>query len=309
MKLLDDLLIKAGLPAAVSIEQFTGRGFSHKVYRAALDDNRDVVLRRFRVPRDPEHRRAQFLAQHNAPAPRFFAGNERASLHAFAPGVRLGDLIETNQITPESWRSVGRANARTHAVTFPPCLDGAIRPTEIALRPIDPVAEIHRWLDEAIPGLHLQLPEMVEVLPELRRIVDRAATSLRSPRTALGHGDINMWNILVTDAETILIDWDSPRVRDPAVELALLDKHASLFNGRGLDPAFFDGYGAMAPEPNTSIYRVGVTLAWATSQDWIDFDVDPELSVDLKRRARAWRVMLWDYVARLQQHIARPERL
>ncbi len=150
---------------------------------------------------------------------------------------------------------------------------------------------------------------MVDVLPALRDVVDRAATSLRSPRTALGHGDINMWNILVTDEETTLIDWDSPRVSDPAVELALLDKHASLFNGRGLDPAFYDGYGALAPEPNTSIYRVGVTLAWATSQDWAEFENDPELSGDLKLRARDWHVKVWDYVARLPEHIVRLQSL
>jgi hypothetical protein len=37
-----------------------------------------------------------------------------------------------------------------------------------------------------------------------------------------------------------LVDWDEPRVRDAAIEVALLDKHALLFNRRGLDPAYFD---------------------------------------------------------------------
>jgi aminoglycoside phosphotransferase (APT) family kinase protein len=116
--------------------------------------------------------------------------------------------------------------------------------------------------------------------------VDRAAGPLRGAATALGHGDINMWNVIVADDRAWLIDWDEPRVRDPAEEVALLDKHAWLFNGRGLGPAFFDGYGRAPVEPNTSLHRVVQTVRWAASGDWDSFE-RCDLSGELRARTRA----------------------
>lgn len=299
----------AKLPVAVSVTPLTGRGFDNMIHRVILADGYHVILRRFREPRAPEHQRARFLMDHAVPAPAFLAGNAWASLHAFVPGVLLGDLIETDTVTPAHWRAVGRAFRTTHDVRFPSLLTGEIAPNGIVLRPHDPVLQIHGWIDDAQPGLQERFPALIEQIPVLHEIVDRAAVPLRAAGTSLGQGDLNMWNVIVSDDGATLIDWDFPRVSDPALEVALLDKHASLFNGQGLDPAFFEGYGHLATEPNTSLHRVVAALAWATSTDWAEFERDPDLAEDLKARARSWRATLWRYLERLPEHIARLQRL
>lgn len=111
-----------------------------------------------------------------------------------------------------------------------------------------------------------------------------------------------MWNIIVDGDDVTLIDWDYPRVGDPAMEVALLDKHAALFNGRGLPAAFFAGYGHGPTEPNTSIHRIVQTLAWAASEDWAAFATMPP---DLSARAAQWHQTLLAYVARLPAHVER----
>lgn len=303
------MLEAAGLPDAGSVQKLSSRGFDNIVHRITLADGQQVILRQFREPRAAEHQRARFLASHDVPAPAFLAGNERASLHAFVPGVLLGDLIETGMVTAEHWRAVGRAFRRTHDIRFPSLLTGEVAPDRIILRPHDPVAQLHGWIDGALPGLRERSPALVEHLPVLREITDRAAVPLRAAGTSLGQGDLNMWNVIVSDDGATLIDWDFPLIRDPALEVALLDKHASLFNHRGLDPAFFEGYGRPAIEPNTSLHRVVATLRWATSTDWAEFERDPDLSGDLKARARSWRATLWVYIDYLPEHIARLQRL
>lgn len=149
------------------------------------------------------------------------------------------------------------------------------------------------------------LPNCVTYLPALHEVVEDAAVALRAAPAALGHGDIHMWNVLVTELAATLIDWDFPRVADPALEVALLDKHASLFNGTGLPASFFDGYGRPAPEPNTSIHRVVQTLDWATSSDWVEFEADPQLPEVLKQRTRRWLSVLVNYLHDLPEHVHR----
>lgn len=309
MTLLTELLEAAGLPDATSEEKLSGRGFDTMVTRATLADGQQVILRQFRTSRPPEHQRARFLASHGVPAPAFLAGNDRASLHAFVPGVLLGDLIEAGAVTADHWRSVGRAFRKIHDIRFPALLMGEVAPDRIILHPYDPVAQIHGWIDGARSGLQERSPRVVTQLPILHEIVDHAAIPLRAAGTSLGHGDINMWNVIVSSEKTTPIDWDYPRICDPALEVALLDKHASLFNGHGLDNAFFEGYGRPASEPTTSIHRVVATLQWVTSADWAEFERDPVLPAELKERARDWQVTLWEYVERLTEHIARIQRL
>ena len=125
----------------------------------------------------------------------------------------------------------------------------------------------------------------------------RPSATLQAAPTALGHGDVHMWNMLVShDRAATLIDWDAPRVGDPAKEIALLDKHASLFNRAGIRPAFFDGYGSTPVEPNTSIHRVVQTLSWATSDDWIDTERDPLVSAELAERTITELGITWDLI-------------
>lgn len=309
MKILDDLLREHSLPAARSVASLTGRGFDSSVFRVTLTDGQITVLRVFRKPRPSEHQRARLLEQYSLPAPAYLAGNERASLHRFVPGELLGDLIDTGRATTETWRAVGRAFRSVHSVRFPAGLKGEVEPDRVVLRPHDPVAELHDWIDAAAQCFGDRLPHLAGCLPLLHEVVERSAVTFRSASTALGHGDINMWNIMVAGDRATLIDWDYPRICDPAMEVALIDKHASLFNRHGIDPAFFDGYGRAASEPATSIHRVVATLAWATGSDWESFEVDPHLTTEQKERTREWQATLWAYLERLPEHLARLESM
>ncbi len=305
-EVLAALLREAGLPAAVDVRRLSGRGFDNEVHVAQLAGGRRVVLRRWRRPREPELPRAAFLAAHGVPAPRLLAGNRYASLYEFAPGELLGDLIEMGRATEGTWRLVGMAYRRVHDVSFPPGLEGDFDPHRLILRPVDPAAELHARLRECAPRLRRCAPGALPHLPALHELVDRAAESLRRAPTALLLADDNMWNIIVDTAHdrVWLVDWDGPQVGDPAMEVALLDKHASLFNERGLPAACFSGYGHPAIEPNTSLHRVVQTVRWAASRDWDSFE-EQDLPVDLKERARRWLGTLLAYVAQLPEHIAR----
>ena len=140
---LGELLQAAGLPAAASIQPLTGYGFENEVFAVELADGRQVVLRRWREPREPEQNRARFLESQALPVPHLLAGTREASLYAFVHGALLGDLLETHQCTAETWRMVGHAFRRLHAVRFPAGLEGDRLPHLFVLQPIDPVARLH----------------------------------------------------------------------------------------------------------------------------------------------------------------------
>ncbi|HEX2036220.1 MAG TPA: phosphotransferase [Chloroflexota bacterium] len=304
MAVLADLLRAAGLPGVVAVRRLTGRGFDNEVHAAELAGGRRVVLRRWRQQREPEHIRAGFLQAHGVPVPPLLAGTGHASLHEFAPGTLLGDLIETGRASAATWRLVGLAYRRVHDVRFPAGLAGEVQPHQIVLRPLDPAVQLHASIEAAVPRLRRLVPEALEHLPALHALVDRAAPSLRTAGTSLCHGDPTMWNIVVGDDRAWLLDWDEPRIGDPAMEVALLDTHASLFNAHGLDPAFFDGYGHPAAEPNTSLHRVVQTMRWATGPDWQSLE-QQGLPADMRARTRGWLQVLLSHVARLPAHLER----
>lgn len=266
--LLGDLLWAAGLPAAVSVQPLGRGGADHEGLAARLADGRQVLLRRRPARGEPEHPRARFLEAHALPAPRLLAGNGEASLHEFTPGAPLGQLIEAGQATPALWEQVGAAFRRIHAVGFPAGLEGALLPDQIVLRPCDPVADLHASLEAAIPGLARRAPQALEHLPALHELLDRAEAPLRAAPTALLYGDVRLDSIMIDGRATVLLDWSQALVGDPARELALLDDHALLGNGRGLDPAFFRGYGRPAPQPNTALQRAVQRCVWVASDDW-----------------------------------------
>lgn len=303
--LLDEMLRTACLPRATAVELLRGRGFDNEVVVATLADSRKVVLRRAKEPRSSEAVRVAFLAGQNVPAPDVLATSNGACLQEFVPGTLLGDLIESRNDTAATWRSVGVAFSEVHAVRFPPGVSGSVHPDRIVLTPSDPVDVLHGQTDEALPRLRRTFPSLTGCVADLHEVIEAAAGPLRRATTALGHGDINMWNIIVGAHRTTLVDWDQPVVCDPAMEIALLDKHASLFNGEGLHPAFFDGYGRPASEPNTSAHRVVQTLAWAMSSDWEEFRLDPDLPAEIKNRTSQWRSSLLAYVEHLPEHIDR----
>lgn len=304
---LVELLSAGGLPPAAEVVPLSGRGFETQVYLVRLADGRQVVWRSWGTAREPEHARARFLAAHGVPAPRLLASTGLGSLYEFVPGTLLGDLLDAGQWTPDTWRLVGSAYRRVHDIRFPAGLWGEVLPERVVLEPVDPVARLHQWIEEAMPGLERRFPGAVAHLPALHRLVDRAAEPLRKAGSALLHGDVNMWNIMVGPEGVRLIDWDHPQVGDPALEIALLDKHASVIHPGGLHPAFFEGYGRPAPEPNATLYRVVRTVHWVATTDWEAFArrFAPEMREVIWHRHKAWL----DYVQQLPMHVQRLQGL
>jgi aminoglycoside phosphotransferase (APT) family kinase protein len=300
---LTELLRQAGLPSAESVKAITERGFTNQISIVTLVDGQRVLLRVFHKLRTPAFPRARFFTNHNVPAPTLLAATEHAALEEFIDGETLGDLIDTGRDTDRVWRLVGEAYRKVHAVTFPTGLAGRVEPERFNLTPYDPAEELHTGIEEAKPGLQRLLPEQVAYLPDLHEVVRAAAPALQAAPSALGHGDNNMWNMLVSPDRATLVDWDTPRVADPAMEVALLDKHASLFNRAGIPPAFFDGYGTTPVEPNTSIHRVLQTMFWATGDDWINIERDPLVSAELKALHASWLQILLNHVRELPRHL------
>lgn len=302
--MLAELLEQAGLPEPATVEVLTGRGFTDEVSVVGLPGTKPVVLRRWAEARELEFSRACFLADHAVPAPRLLAASRWGTLVEFVGGRLLGDLIEDAQDSATAWRAVGAAYRRVHDVGFPSGLAGRLGPYALVLRPVDPVAGLHELLENATAGLHRRLPEALVHLDALHGFVDRCAPSLRAAATALLHGDVNMWNVLVDTGRAVLIDWDLPEVGDPAMEIALLDKHAHLFNGTGLPDAFFEGYGPSA-EPNTALHRIVQTIQWVASDDWDGFASEAALPTALRTRAQGWLDMLQQYLRALPEHLDR----
>lgn len=304
---LAELLEQAGLPESSEVETLTGRGFTDEVSVVRFATAAPVVLRRWAEPRKLEFPRAQFFADHKVPAPRLLAANPFGSLVEFVSGCLMGDLIEDGHDSAAAWRAVGEAYRGVHRVSFPSRVAGRLGPEGLVLRPSDPVAVLHELLDNATAGLRRRCPGAVGHLGRLHVVVDRCAGSLRTAPTSLLHGDVNMWNVLVDAKRAVPIDWDLPEVGDPAMEIALLDKHAHLFNSSGLPRAFFEGYGLSA-EPNTTLHRVVQTIQWVASDDWDELAA-PDLPTELQTRTVGWLDTLQQYLSRLPEHLDRLSEL
>ena len=304
--LLSRLLSDAGLPEAVRVERLEVQGLDNEIHVVWLPDGRRVVLRRPQGPRELDAARAHFLEARGVPAPRQLAESTEGALYEVAPGEVLGDLLEQGRCTDEIWRWVGAAYRRVHDVRFPVGLAGRFGPRELVLHAEDPAARMHAALESRAGVLHGRAPEAVGHFPALHAVINRAASSLRAAETSLLHGDVNMWNIVVDErgGKAWLVDWDCPEVGASAVEVALLDKHAWLCDGRGLGAAFFEGYGRPRLEPNVSVYRVVETVLWAGSGDWESFE-RMSMPVVVRQRLRRWLETLVAYARRLPEHIER----
>lgn len=292
----------------LSVAAMTGRGFTDEVSSVELDDGRRLVLRRWAQPRAVEFPRAMLLSDHGVPAPRLVAADEFGSLVEFAPGRLLGDLIEDGRDDATAWFAVGRAYRAVHDVEFPPRIVGRVEPDRVVLEPGDPAEAAHETLTAATPGLRRRRPELAGHVPAIHTRVDRCAEALRTASTSLCHGDVNMWNVLVDGDAVTLIDWDLAEIGDPAMEVGLLDKHASLFTGRGLPSAFFAGYGPRV-EPRTTLHRIVSTVGWVGSDDWEQFASDPSLPAEQRARAAGWLETLLGYLHTLPDQLDRLDHL
>lgn len=297
------LLDSAGLADAVTLQPISGRGFDNEISYALLADGTKVVMRRWLEPREPERLRFRFLEESGLPVPRLLAATDTSSLVEFLDGNLLGDLIERGACTSDVWRLVGDAYRQVHSLRFPARIAGTLAPDGFWLAPSDPVKELQDALLTAEGRLCAIAPEIAKYVPDLQRIVAAASPRLRSRTTSLLHGDINMWNIIVDERRAWLIDWDEACVGASSREVALLDKHSSLFNGTGMDrEAFCEGYGRDWLEPDTSIHRVIQTLTWAVSPDWEVLGAR-DAPAEIRGRVAAWRAELFRYLGDLDSHI------
>ncbi|GAB3833438.1 phosphotransferase [Kribbella italica] len=282
--LLHQLVADAGLPPVTTATPLTGHGFDHEILHAVLDDGQEVVLRH-RAGTPPLDQLTEFLRAHNIPTPALLAATNDATLHAFAPGEMLLTLIDHNRMTDTTWHSVGTTFRQLHAVRFPKALTGAFGNGTFDLHFTDPVRTQHKLLDEAALDL------VSDHLPRLHATIDQYADQLRATPTALLHRDVYPANVIVGPDRTLLIDWDSPQVGDPGIEIAALEEHVYLL-GAEVPPAFYSAYG---PRPaTTALHRLTGAIGWLAEgwlDDWIAGD-DPNRS----SKARSWRDGLQAYL-------------
>lgn len=290
--LLPELVAAAGLPAVANAAPITGHGFDHVILLATLTDGRRVVLRhRASDPHPLPTLQAQFLADHDVPAPRLLGGNDEATLYEYAPGEMLSTLAAEGRMTNDAWRSLGTAMRRLHAVTFPAKLSGVFGPDGLTLAPADPVAELHETLTAAEEYLRTHLPEVVPHLPHAHALVDAHARSLSGP-TSLLHFDMNPSNIIIGPTETLLIDWGDVHVGDPAAEIAALEEHIYLIDRTAqLPDPFYEAYGPRADK--VDVWRLCGALGWYAGGDFEEFEA---LEPDLRAKAHRWRSGLASYL-------------
>lgn len=295
--LLHELVAEAGLPEVTSYQELSGHGFDHQVVHATLADSQQVLLRSREESWPVPVGRARFLTEHDLPAPALLGGNEFATLYEYVPGEMLYKLLAENRMTEALWRSVGTAFRRVHAVRFPSGLSGPFGPDSLTLKPIDPVQDLHERIAAAEPRLEANLPFVLPHLPRLHAIIDAHADPLRLATTALLHNDVFPANIIVGADRTTLIDWDWPRVADPAQEVSALDEWMYLAGDTHLPEPFFDAYGPRPP--NTSLYRVTGAISWFGRGVFNGWEIDSSLDEARTHQVQGWRDSLVAYLTGL----------
>lgn len=263
---LDRLVSVAGLPPAESAEPFPGLGLDNTLLRATLVGGHEVLLRQMRPGPSPL-RRHRFLEPLGAP--RMWAADDGgASLVDFVPGEPLAAVAAAGRLDDVTWRLLGQAFARVHAVRFAPTLQGPYSAAGLTLISHDPAADLLEAVAAAEGWVRTHRPHLADQVPVLRRRIEVNADRLRGRESALLHGDANFHNVVVGLRSVVLIDWDVPEVGDPVRELAGLEGHAYLHGFRELPSSFHDGYGADVPRDLLRLYRIVGHLQVLSSPGW-----------------------------------------
>ncbi|MBB4681354.1 phosphotransferase family protein [Crossiella cryophila] len=296
---LPGLIAAAGLPAVVRVERLGGDGLDNRLHLVVLAGGRKVLLRQNKQPRKPPAPKAAFLAANGVGAPALLAASERGDvLVDFVEGRTLAEVLRLGAADVPVWQAVGRAFAAVHAVGFPAHLHGEFRPDGLELTPGDPVERLRAELAGTRSWVRAHRPALLPLLPVVEAALDRHADAVRAERPCLVHGDVNLFNVIISPDRATLIDWDYPGVRQPLDELSAFQEHAYL-HGAELPPAFWTGYGRTVPAHLLLLHRVVGCLGWLASEDWAEWAADDGLSAESMTRVGDWRDLLLAWIDRL----------
>lgn len=205
-----------------------------------------VLLRAYRRTQSHQHRRAYRVLSSAAPrTPELLGRIRRYDL--LAVEWIEGRSLSTLPPEPARLEATGRALARLHSGHRFRRL-GLIDPETEARDAVSAANEVAQLL----PGL----------APRVNEVADRTASLLEglTAHTAMLHGDFSTDQVVIgADGEPALIDLDSARVGDPAIDLAcataLLARHGAADYVRmpsSAVRALYEGYTSLLPLPSAS---------------------------------------------------------
>ena len=181
------------------------------------------------------------------------------------PALNYKEELLAGRVHADAARRVGEALGVLHGLVAPDSLAGP-GPRQLfdELR-LDPY---YRMTAQRRPELRESLMALVE---------ETAAT-----RLSLVHGDLSPKNILVTESEPVLLDWEVIHVGDPAFDRGMMAAHLLLkicYHGVrdaahplvGALAGFWDAYRGPAPEEHSLAHLGGVALARLYGKSPVDY--------------------------------------
>jgi hypothetical protein len=138
------------------------------------------------------------------------------------------------------------------------------------------------------------LSDGLQVSEEVWRSIGLAFRKIH--QVGLLHNDVNLYNIIVSDDEATLIDWDNPGQGNPLDELAAFEEHLYL-HGTALPQAFWAGYGSTPDPALLHAHRIAGCIGWLASEDWREWEDDGALPERKKTMVRNWRRLLAKWLA------------
>jgi aminoglycoside phosphotransferase (APT) family kinase protein len=251
------------------------------VVRARLDGDTEMLRK--------ETFLSDLLQRHAVPAPLVLASiasdHGIALLQTWLPGL---PLVQALKLLGESelagaWYSVGQVLRRIHSIVQP--VAGEIVADRVQPFPggwsnwlLDELVDDISWLETRLGSARTNRAQLDQVVATAKR-------SLEGAPICLLHNDALPQNILVAPGPqgwscSGWLDWEFARVGDPYWDVGTLDFRPA----RQVPEAFYEGYGALPAEPQTSIYELlmatwrtrveleqGSSWLWPTQQARLDY--------------------------------------